>query len=63
MHFINLLHYQTNTILDSLPVTIYMAELVCGDSAEAMEQSEEGFYNDDPHSEKVQWSNDRLEIV
>jgi hypothetical protein len=40
-----------------------MAELVCGDSAEAMEQSEEGFYNDDPHSEKVQWSNDRLEIV
>jgi hypothetical protein len=43
MHFINLLYHWTNTISDSLPVTIYMAELVHRDFLEAIEQSEKTF--------------------
>jgi hypothetical protein len=40
-----------------------MTELVCGDSPKAIGQPEEDFYNDVPHSEKVQWTDDRLEMV
>jgi hypothetical protein len=45
MHFINLLHYQTNTISDSPPVTIFMTESVRKNSPEAIGQSEEDSYN------------------
>jgi hypothetical protein len=63
MYFINLLHHRNNTILDSLPVTIYMAKLVHGNFLEAIEQSEVDSYNNVPHLEKAQRSDDRLEIV
>jgi Integrase zinc binding domain len=63
MHFINLLHHRTNTILDSMPVTIFMAKLVCKDSRGAIEQPEEDSYDNVLCLEKVQRSNDKLEMV
>jgi hypothetical protein len=63
MHFINPLHYRTNTISDSLSVTIFMTKSVCGDSLEAIEQPEEDSYNNFPCSEKTQQSDNRLEMV
>jgi hypothetical protein len=63
MHFINPLHHRTNTISDSPPVTIFMTESVHGDSLEAIGQPEEDSYNNVPHLEKAQWTDDRLEMV
>jgi hypothetical protein len=63
MHFINPLHHQTNMILDSPPVTIFMTESVHGDSPEAIGQPEEDSYNNVSRSEKAQQTDDRLEMV
>jgi hypothetical protein len=63
MHFIDPLHHWTNIISDSLPVTIFMTESVHGDLLEAIGQPEEDSYNDVLHSEKAQWTDNRLEII
>ena len=65
MHIINSIVPRTNTVMDSLPVVMYINEPVLEDTPEPEEQMEKQLdqYNLVPCSKKTQKADDRLELV